>query len=101
MVRAYNGGTEFQWDAKAGAWAIKPSLQWADSADHTKGPNANLPYPNQVFAAGAGSGVVYFTSPTGVPNTRRPQRSRGHHSFTWPITFAAGDFGPLTDQVPP
>ena len=100
VVRAYNGGTEFQWGAKAGAWAIKPSLQWADSADHTKGPNANLPYPNQVFAAGAGSGVVYFTSPTGVPNTVDPNNLAGT-IFPWPITFAAGDFGPLTDQVPP
>jgi hypothetical protein len=79
VVRRYNGGTEFQWNGSA--WEIHPSLsQWANSADHSRGPNPRLLYPNQVL----GTGVVYF---------------RGHGAatvFNWPIAFTSADFGPGT-----
>ena len=94
VVRAYNGGTEFRWENNA--WVIRPSLQWAEAADHSKGPHPNLTYPNLVFAAGGPAGVVYYTSKAGAANVA----DGADTVFPWPITFDAGAFGPQTDQVP-
>ena len=97
-VRRYNGYTEFWWDAKAGDWKIRPTLQWADAAQTV--PHPNLPYPDQVFAetpTKAGSAVVYYTSANG---NNKPAPAGGKNTFNWPITFGPADFGEGTDQVP-
>ena len=92
-VRAYNGSTEFVWDAPAAAWKIRPGLgQWKNAADHGQGPHPNLTYPNLVM----GTGVVYYTSAAGAANVPDGENT----VFNWPITFDAADFGPLVDQIP-
>lgn len=79
IVRRYNGGREFQWNGSD--WEISPSVgRWADSADHSKGANPRLDYPNRVL----GTGVVYSVG------------SGGATTFPWPIAFAAAQFGPDT-----
>lgn len=79
IVRRYNGGREFRWNGAA--WEIRPSIrQWEDNADHSKGANRNLNYPNAIL----GTRVVYF------------QGAGAATTFPWPITFRAADFGPET-----
>jgi len=79
IVRRYNGGTEFHWNGTD--WEISPGLQeWADNADHSKGPNPRLLYPNRVL----GSAIVYSTG-AGAATT-----------FPWPITFTSTNYGPGT-----
>ena len=79
IVRRYNGGREFEWSGTA--WQINPSInRWANAADHSQGANPRLDYPNRVL----GTAVAYSVG-TGAATT-----------FPWPITFAAGDFGPDT-----
>jgi hypothetical protein len=96
-VRRYNGRTEFAWDAKAADWKIVPNPKWSDSTQAA--PNPNLLYPDQVFAktpSQAGSAVVYYTNAAGKANTADGANTQ----FSWPITFAAADYGEGTDQVP-
>jgi hypothetical protein len=79
VVRQYNGGREFRWNAAAARFEINPSLaQWANPANHAEGPNPRLNYPNNVL----GTGVVYYNG-AGAATT-----------FPWPIAFAEADFGP-------
>ena len=88
IVRRYNGGTEI--DFVGGTFVINPSQRWADSADHAKGPNLNLRYPNQVL----GTNINYFTNAAGTPNTAgTPPETT---SFPWPIAFTAASYGPGT-----
>jgi len=86
-VRKYNGGTEFQWNGAA--WEINPSLkQWADEADHSRGPYRNLLYRNQVL----GTTVVYFENAAGVGNATNGGAAT---TFPWPIAFDETQNGPL------
>jgi hypothetical protein len=89
LVRGYNGGQEFQWNAAASTWQINPSLnRWANPSNHAQGPNPRLLYPNQVL----GTNVTYFMG-NGIPNATNAGAAT---VFTWPITFTNGDYGPLT-----
>jgi hypothetical protein len=76
VVRRYNGHTEFIWNGTD--FVIRPSFQWADPSDHTKGPNPNLRYPNQVL----GTTITYSTG-TGAGT-----------AFPWPIAFPSTQYGP-------
>jgi hypothetical protein len=79
IVRRYNGGSEFKWDAVANKFVISPSVaQWEDSTDHSKGPSRRLPYPNNVL----GTGIVYSTG------------SAASAAFPWPVAFPASEYGP-------
>jgi hypothetical protein len=60
-VRAYNGGSEFLWDATQQDWAIRPSskspdpverAKWENRNAHSEGANEKLMYPNHVFRRG-------------------------------------------------
>ena len=86
-VRRYNGGAGFLWSGTA--WQINPNLkQWADDADHTKGPYRNLLYPNQVL----GTTVCYFKN---AADTCNATNGGAATTFPWPIAFAATQAGPL------
>jgi hypothetical protein len=85
LVRRYNGGTEFRWNAQATDWQISPSLaRWEDPNNHNKGPNPRLPYPNRVL----GTNVHYFEP--------YPNGTGANTQFPWPITFTPAMYGPST-----
>jgi len=86
IVRRYNGGTEFEFIG--GTFVINPSRRWADNADHTKGPNPNLRYPNHVL----GTNIVYFTNAAGAAHVPDAENTQ----FPWPIAFTAASYGPAT-----
>jgi hypothetical protein len=81
LVRRYNGGTEFRWNATTSDWEIFPTVaRWANNADHTQGANQRLGYPNNVL----GTAIVYSNGAAATT------------TFPWPIAFTAASYGPGT-----
>jgi len=90
VVRRYNGGREFIWNAATNRFVIRPDSQ----------NTARLLYPNLVLGregvqppAGGADAIVYFRNgPAGAAN--RAANPPANTNFPWPIQFNANHYGP-------